>query len=278
MNLVSQNFSDLREPNIQMKKFPDGDNYICLPPITEKKAVVFHRLYPEQDTALIQAVLILDTLKRKGVSATLVSPYLPYARQDKVFKEGEALSAEVIASILHHAGAKKLITIDCHFIKKEGSVEYGGLEILNLSANRLLIQHARNLVGEVEVISPDVGASYLVESFGGKSMKKTRGEYISGVTAYRKIEKMEMAFDVHGKNILILDDMISTGSTMLKAVENVKKGGAKKVLCAATHGLFLGDCLKKLQAVCDHVFVTDSIPSFVSAVSIKPLLNPFLSD
>lgn len=273
MKLVSPNFSDLLQPNVEIKKFPDGDNYICLPESGEKKATVFHRLYPEQDSALLQAVLILDTLKRQGIEATLVSPYFPYARQDKIFKKGEAMSAEVMADLLHYAGARKLVTVDCHFLKKEGKFTYAGLPIVNVSANKLLVEHAKKLVGSVEVISPDMGANYLVEQFGGKSMKKVRGDYVQGGTAYRKIESVEMNFDVKGKNILILDDMISTGGTMLRAVENVKKGGAAKVLCAATHGFFLKGSLEKLQAASDGVFVTDSIPSAVSAVSVKQLLE-----
>jgi len=273
MKLISQNFSDLYEPNIEMKKFPDGDNYICLPEITGKTVSVYHRLYPEQDSAIMQAILMLDTLKRKNIEATLVSPYFPYSRQDKTFKEGEAISAEVVSNLISRAGAKKLITVDCHFLKKEGTFTYGGLEIVNLSANKLLVEHAKKLVGDVEVISPDMGASYLVEDFGGKSMEKKRGEYAEGETAYRKIEEIKMDFEVKGKNILILDDMISTGGTMFKAIENVKKGGAAKVLCAATHGFFLKGSLDKLKQACDHVFVTDSIPSPVSDVSVKELLD-----
>ncbi|MEM3422550.1 MAG: ribose-phosphate diphosphokinase [Candidatus Bilamarchaeaceae archaeon] len=276
MRLVSLNFSDYFEPNIQMKKFPDGDNYICLPKIEGSDVTLFHRLYPEQDSALVQAFLMLNTLRKKNIKTTLVSPYLPYSRQDKLFKEGEALSAEIICNLLFYSGAARLVTVDCHFLKKEGTFKYGELEIVNLSAKNLLVEQARKLAdGDVEVISPDMGANYLVADFGGKSMKKIRGEYESGDTAYRKIERVEMDFDVKGKNVLIIDDMISTGGTMLRAIENVKKGGAKKVLCAATHGFFLNDCLSKLKQKSDYVFVTDSIPSPVSSVSLKSLLANF---
>jgi ribose-phosphate pyrophosphokinase len=262
MRFISPNFSDILEPNVEMKTFPDGDDYVMLPGIKKEETVLFHRLYPEQDRALIQAMLMLDTLKRAGVSATLVSPYLPYARQDKIFREGEALSAEAVCGFLSNAGAKKLVTIDCHFLKKEGTFRYGGLEIENLSANKLLIEHAKKKAGEIEVIGPDVGAKYLVEEFGGKSMEKKRGEYQGG--------------EVKGKNILILDDMISTGGTMIKAVENVKKGGAEKVFCAATHGFFLKNSLEKLKGICDGVFVTNSIPSEAAEVSISPLIEKYL--
>ncbi len=277
MRFVSPNFSDLLEPNVEIKKFPDGDTYVRLPGMKNEETVLFHRLYPEQDVSLIQAVLMLSTLKSIGASTILVSPYLPYARQDKIFKEGEALSAKIICNMLSYAGAKKLVTIDCHFMKREGTAIYGGLEIENISANKLLIEHARKKAKDIEVISPDAGASYLVEKFGGKSMEKKRGEYVSGRETYRRIESLERHFEVAGKNILILDDMISTGGTMIKAVENIKKGGANKIFCAATHGLFLKDSLERLKAACDGVFVTDTIPSPVSEVSVKPLLEKYLS-
>ncbi len=276
MRFVSPNFSDLAEPNIEIKTFPDGDSYVRVPSIKKEESVLFHRLYPEQNTAILQAVLMLETLKRAGASTTLVSPYLPYSRQDKVFREGEAMSAEIICKLLLEAGARKLVTIDCHFLKKEGTFTYGGLEIENFSANKLLIEHARKKMGEIEIITPDIGAKYLVEEFGGKGMEKKRGGYQKGEEAYRKIEFVERKFEVKGKNILILDDMISTGGTMIKAVENVKKGGAERVFCAATHGLFLKNSLKKLKEICDGVFVTDSIPSPVSEVSIIPLLKDYL--
>lgn len=276
MRFISPNFSDLAEPNIETKAFPDGDSYVRLSDIKKEDSVLFHRLYPEQNTSIFQAILMLDTLKRAGAPTVLVSPYLPYSRQDKVFREGEAKSAEIVCNLLADAGAEKLVTVDCHFLKKEGTFTYGKLEIENLSANKLLIEHAKSKAGEVEVISPDAGAKYLVEDVGGKSMEKKRGEYQEGNEAYRKIESMERDFEVKGKNILILDDMISTGGTMIKAVENVKKGGAEKIYCAATHGFFLKESLEKLRKICDGVFVTDSIPSEVSEVSIRSLVKKCL--
>lgn len=228
MRFVSPNFSDILEPNIEIKAFPDGDDYVKLPSLKREESMLFHRLYPNQDVAIVQALLMLSTLKRNGISTMLISPYLPYARQDKTVKEGEALSAEIICNFLSYAGAKKLVTIDCHFMKKEGSMSYGGLEIESISANRLLIDYARKKAGEIEVISPDAGANYLVKDFGGKSMEKKRGDYVPGAESYRKIESIERRFEVDGKNILILDDMISTGGTMIKAVENIKKGGQKR--------------------------------------------------
>jgi ribose-phosphate pyrophosphokinase len=278
MNLVSPNFSDLMESNIEFKNFPDGDSYVLIENLSScqgEEVNLFHRLYPDQNNSIFHAILLLDTLKRVGARTTLVTPYLPYSRQDKTFKEGEALSAQVLCSMLAHAGAQKLITLDCHFLKKEGEFEYGGLKIKNISANKLLIEHAKKILGEdeLEIISPDQGANYLVSEFGGKSMTKVRGEYQEGNEAYRTIDKVEGNFDVEGKNVLIIDDMISTGGTMIRAVGNVRNGKAKKVLCAATHGFFLKGSLEKLLDVSDGVFTTNSILNEVAKVDVMQLLK-----
>ncbi len=270
MRFVSPNCSDLYEPNIEVKQFPDGDDYVRLPEARGDGPVfLLHRLYPEQDRALVQAMLMLRTLKGKGYRTALVAPYLPYSRQDKVFIEGEAKSAEYICEMLSWAGADRLITFDCHFMKKVGEMEYGGLKVASLSMGQELIAKAREKFGgEFEVVSPDLGASYLVERSGGKSIEKVRGEYEEGKEAYRKIEGMKADFEVRGRDVLILDDMISTGSTMVRAADTLKKKGAKRIAFAATHGFFLKGSLEKLKALGD-VFVSDSIPSPVSEVSIK---------
>ncbi|MFH1520987.1 MAG: ribose-phosphate diphosphokinase [Candidatus Micrarchaeota archaeon] len=284
MYLVSPNFSDLMEPNIEFKTFPDGDSYARINDIDKcqgENVILFHRLYPKQNTAIFNTTQILHTLKRVGARVTLVAPYLPYSRQDKTFLMGESLSAQVLCKLLNDFGAVKLVTVDCHFLKKEGESEYSNLKINNVSANKLLVEHARKKLGleSLEIISPDQGANYLISEFGGKSMSKVRGKYDDGKgeEAYRSVQKVEREFEVEGKNILILDDMISTGGTMLKAVENVKKGGARKVLCAATHGFFLNDSLDKLRKMCDGVFTTNSIPNSVAEVDILPLIKTQLS-
>lgn len=273
MRLVSPNFKDIFEPNIEIGAFPDGDSNINVLDISACKGcevTLFHRLYPRQNDTIIELLFILNALKKANAKVTVVAPYLPYARQDKVFLSGEVASAEVVCNLLHEAGCQKLITFDCHFLKKEGEFPYGNLMIKNISLNKELLGCAEAMAkGEkCEIVAPDVGASYLVESQDGKTMKKKRKLYKDGKITYRHIEKMEYQFDVKDKNIVILDDMISTGSTMIKAIECMKKGGAKRVFCAATHGFFLHDSLDKLKSLSDGVFVSDTIPSPVSKVSI----------
>ncbi len=128
---------------------------------------------------------------------------------------------------------------------------------------------------EFEVISPDMGANYLVKDHGGKSYKKARKEYDGNKINQREVEHMHGDFEVKGKNILILDDMISTGGTMLRALEKLTEGGAKKVCCAATHGLFLYNCIDKIKEFTPHVFSSNSIINDYAKVSIKEKLMEF---
>ncbi len=277
MQLISTNFQDLFQPNIEIRRYPDNDSYVRIPELTQcknKSITLYHRLYPEQDTSLLQVLFILEELKKVQAHVTLVAPYLPYARQDKIFLEGEVKSAEMVCNLLFDAGCKKLITFDCHFLKKEGSFTYGRLPIQNISLNDELLFHAKKLFKDepFEIISPDEGAQYMVAEAGGQSMKKTRGDYqgeAGGEVVYRDVEKLEGKFNFNNKNVLILDDIISTGSTMIKALEKVKASGAKSVACAATHGFFLKDSLAKLRTSSDFVFVSNSIISPVSEVSIR---------
>src|SRR3989338_4277209 len=279
VHLVSPNFADIFEPNIEIGKFPDGDSHVRIGPIAECKdrdVTVFHRLYPKQNTSLVTLLFILDSLKEVGAkNITVVAPYLPYSRQDKKKLNGEVASAFVVCNMLAKAGCDRLVTFDCHFLNKEGPVKFGELQMENISMGRDLVEFAKTeaFCGEhCEVVSPDMGANYLVVDHGGKSYNKVRKEYNDDKIAYRDIDQMEGDFDLKGKNVLILDDMISTGGTMIKTLEKLKEAGVKKICCATTHGLFLYNCIDKIKKFTDCVYSTDTIINPHSKVSIKEKL------
>ena len=283
VRLISPNFADLYTPNMEIGKFPDGDSHLRiseLPACKERDVIIFHRLYPDQNSSLIELLLILDAVKYQGAkSITVVSPYMPYARQDKQTVDGEIASAHIICNLIARAGCSKLVTLDCHFLNEEGDFVHGELNIHNISLRNELIAFAKQqFAGEkFEIIGPDDGAAYLVEAAGGKNLKKVRKEYDGKQIAYRHIDTMEGEFDVKNKNVLLLDDMISTGSTMIKALDKMLEGGAKRVACAATHGLFLYNCLDRLRKTSDIIFASDSIVSPQGTVSIKTKLEEYLS-
>jgi len=278
LKIVSSNFKDLLEPNMEIRAFPDGERHVRIlnfEKYKDQKVTIYHRLYPDLHTSLVELLFILESLKNINSEITVFTPYLPYSRQDKVMVEGEIKSAEAVCKLLADAGCKKLITLDCHFSTAEGEFNYGGLIIKNISLHQELVNYAKKLFNgeEFEVVGPDEGAKYMTQLHGGKHMRKSRQGYDQQGVAYRNIDTMETDHEFSNKNVLILDDIISTGATMLKALKIIKDQKAKKVICAATHGLFAGDALEKLQKVCNSIFVTDSIPNEVSKVSIKNRLN-----
>ena len=276
LKLISPNFADLTTPNIEIGKFPDGNTHVRIPNIQNYaggEVMLFHRLYPDQNNAFFELLLILHALKGQKAAVTLVAPYLPYARHEKQILEGEITSAPVTCELIAQAGCKKIITFDCHFLDAEGEIEYEGLTIKNLSMGDEIIQQgAKNFNGEkFEIIALDDGAAYLVKNHGGKYMQKTRKNY-EGKVGYRPIDGMICEFDVEGKNVLLIDDMISTGSTMITGIEKVKACGAQRVCAAAVHGLFLFDSAAQISKLTDCVFSTDTISTPQAQVSIKDKL------
>ena len=279
IKLVSPNFSDIYAPSIEIGKFPDGDCHVRIPNLAAcrgQDVAIFHRLYPDQNDSLIELLLMLDALKYEQTrSITVVPPYLPYARQDKQTVDGEIASAHVICNLLARSGASRFVTFDCHFLNEEGEIDYGELKIKNISLRDDLIAHARALFGgqPFEIIGPDDGAAYLVAKSGGQHFKKVREAYRDDKIAYRDIATMDGECAVNGKNVMLLDDMISSGATMIRALEKIMEGGAKKVICAATHGLFLYNCLDRLRKRAAAVYASDSIVSDQTAVSIRAKLE-----
>ena len=263
---------------VETRIFPDGESYARIPAECKGKDVlVIHRCYPGINDSLIALFQITAAIHSQSPnSLRILVPYLPYARMDKMVKEGEAVSADIVCAILKSLGCTELITVDCHFIKEgAGNFQRAGLKIKNLTAADALLAYIKPKAPGAIVTSPDAGASYMsAKAEGGKSMKKVRADYDQGSTsAYRKIEKLEAGFDVKGKDVVIIDDMVSTGSTMIRAVKVLKDAGAKNIFCAATHGLFLNDAISKLKAAgASEVVATDSIISTASKISVAKLL------
>ncbi|MEM4389723.1 MAG: ribose-phosphate diphosphokinase [Candidatus Micrarchaeia archaeon] len=278
--LAFPNAQDLlpRAQPIDFKLFPDGESYVRIPTdVAGKDVLLAERCWPEQDACLIRLFLAVCQLRAMGARRIrCLVPYLPYARQDKRFLEGEAVSAQTICRLLRLMGCDELITFDCHFLKKEGTFTFAGLRIHNISLARPLLALLKPKASRPLIVSPDVGAAYMVEGEKEKGvMKKVRGGYGRGRRAYRRIARMEARIDVRGRDVILIDDMISTGSTMVKAVRALRRAGARRVLCAASHGLFLSGSLRRLRvAGAADVVVSDSIPSPASRLRLREVWSP----
>ncbi len=254
----------------ESRKFPDGENYFRIDTdLSGAEAVIVQSGYPNPNDSVVELLLAADACKeQKAKKITAVIPYFPYARQDRRFKPGEAFSLEIVAKFLKNSGVKRIITADAHFRDDYSGYNLFSLRGTNVSGGSLLAHYvkAKFSLHKLHIVSPDFGASELVKQAAENSdstysalQKKRLGDM-----------QVEMAgtLNVQGKNVLVLDDMITTGNTMIKAVELCKQNGAARVFAAATHGLFVSDALWRLRSVAEYVITTDSVKNETTEVSL----------
>jgi ribose-phosphate pyrophosphokinase len=264
---------------VDFKNFPDGESYVRLEGNVQGEEVfIVQTTSPPQDARLIQLALITDAAKRGGAKKVMaVVPYLAYARQDKIFLQGEALSIETIARMLKAAGVDSLITVNVH---QEKVLERFPFPTKNVSAIPLLAEHFRQRgFKKAFALAPDKGAIHIAEEaknvLRGECgyLEKHRDCYTGQVSVEKK------TFDIKGKTVIIFDDIISTGSTIVAAAKILRELKAGKVYAACVHPLLIGDAEKRiLEAGVEEIVGTDSVPSHVSKVSLAHLISKKLKD
>ena len=260
---------------VASKVFPDGESYVRLEGSVqgENVAIVQTTCPPAQDGRLFQLAFMADAAKRGGaVKVTAVVPYLAYARQDKMFLAGEGISVETVARMLKAAGIDELLTVNIH---SEEALKQFPFPAKTVSAIPLLAQYfvQKGFKGAF-ALSPDKGAMYIArqaqEVLGGDAghLDKQRDRY-TGQT-----KQTAEGLNVKGQTVIIFDDIISTGGTIVGAAKILREQGAKHVFCACVHGLLIGDAEKRiLDAGVEEIVGTDSVPGSVSKVSLAPLLS-----
>lgn len=232
---------------------------------------------------LMEQLIMIDSLKRASArSITVVSPFYPYARQDKKHKGREPISARLISDLYKTAGAHRLMSVDLHTAQIQGFFD-GPVD--HLMAIPLLADHVRSVVDDVSnvtVVSPDTGRvrvaeqwAELLDSAPLAFVHKTRD-----LSVPNKAESKTVVGDIKGRTCVLIDDMIDTGGTIAGAVRVLKENGAKDVIIAATHPVFSGPAVERLsQCGAREVVVTNTLPvpeehqfENLTVLSIAPLI------
>jgi ribose-phosphate pyrophosphokinase len=254
-------------------RFPDGECYTRIDSESlNDDVVIVQNTYP--DGNLVEMFLLQDAVKRMGArTVTLVIPYFGYARQDRVFKNGEPESAKTISQRLAFI-CDRVITIDIH---KEDVLRYFDCPSKDLKAASAIADYFKGK-GMDMVISPDIGAANRAKAVGERlglpydHLEKTR---LSGTDVRIKPAKS----DCKGKNILIVDDIIATGGTIITATSQLKEAGAKSVTVACTHGVFVNNALERLTgSSLDGVLCCNTLENEVSHISVAGIIADALKE
>jgi ribose-phosphate pyrophosphokinase len=266
--------SGLEKVTAAAKVFPDGESYVRLEGLVQDQhvAIVQTTCMP-QDRNLMQLAFMANAAKRNGArKITAIVPYLAYARQDRSFLQGENVSIATVANMLKAAGIDNLITVNVHAESALGNFPFPARTI---SAIPLLAEHfIQKGYRKAFALAPDKGAMYIAEQaktiLGGEAghLEKQRDRYTGQVTI------AQQSFNVKGETVIIFDDIISTGGTIVAATKILTELGAKRVFAACVHPLLIGDAEKRiLDSGVAEIVGTDSVPSQSSKVSLAPLLS-----
>lgn len=242
--------------------FADGETRVKIPiNLRRRQVVIVHPTSPPVNNNIMELVFMIDAARRASASEIItIVPYFGYARQDRKEMPRVPIGASVVSTIIEQAGANSVLTIDIHSEQQEGFIKgpwdnlYGSYSLIPEIKKRKL----KNLV----IGSPDKGgvnrATGYARLLGAESIAivyKERDVSLNNVS-----ESFTMIGEVKDKNVLLVDDMIDTGGTLINAAKLLKKKGALSVRAAATHGLFSGPALEKFeQSPIEEVFITDTI-------------------
>ena len=270
---VAWNLEENLSP-IETRKFPDGERYIRINGEVPKEVVVIQSTGYPQDENLMELFLLLKNLKSLGVERTrVVIPYFGYGRQERRFKSGEAVSAVIVAELLEAAGASEIYSINLH---EKNIKEFFNIPVYEISAMPLIASYISQQMDDPMIIGPDKGALGFATDVS--RILKCECDYLEKIRiSPEKVETKPKNLDVAGRDVVIIDDIISTGGTIVSASKILRDLGANKVVVGCVHPVLVEDALLKIFAAgVDDVFATDTLKSDVSNISVAPLIAGYL--
>ena len=263
---------------INVHAFPDGESKVQLPPTVPPHIYLF-RSFKYPNTKLIELMLTCETARLMGVERiTLVAPYLCYLRQDIAFHPGEAVSAIIVGKFISNY-VDDLITVDPHLhrINKLSDV-FNVKKAINSSAAPLIATYIQQHIKDPLLIGPDeesaqwleqLSKSYPFETVVGKKIR----------TGDRNVSVSLPPYEYLNRNIVLVDDMISTGHTISEAAVEAFLSGANSVSCIVTHSLLNHEDYHHLRDIgIKALWSTDSIPHITNKIELAPLLAQVIRD
>lgn len=264
-------YLELKRGRATVSQFPDGETLVKLEEdVRGKDCFVVQSTCPPVNTNLMELLIFIDCLRRASAKRiTAVIPYYGYARQDRKSEGRTPITAKLVANMLAKAGLNRVLAMNLHADQIQGFFD---IPVDHLTAAPVLAKHFLDRhLSDVVLVSPDVGnikfGSDFASRIGGElaviHKRRLTGDTIAAVT---------IVGNVKGKTVMMFDDMITTAGTVTEAAKLVRQHGAAAIYVAATHAVFAGPALDRLEAAkLNEIVVTDTIP--VSAEAAKRLPN-----
>ncbi len=277
---VAQNLS-LRLADMQIRKFADNEVFVQIEEsVRSKDTYVIQPTGNPSNENWMELFLIIDALKRADAkSITAVVPYYGYCRQDRKNEPRVPITAKLVANLLTASGPNRLVALDLHVDQIQGFFD---IPIVHTRARNVFLERFNEVVIDKQnliVVSPDVGGVARA-----RGLAKSLGTDLAIVDKRRdranECEVVNVVGDVSGKDIVLIDDIIDTGGSLIKSTIALKEMGARKIYVFATHAVFSNNAYEKLNdSVIDKIFITDSIQTDanrlgkkIEVLSVAPLL------
>jgi len=261
---------------VEITKFPNDEKKVWIKDeykVRGQKICLVQSFSKPVDENIIETLLIIDALERLGArEVSLIIPWMGYSLQDKVFRDGEAIAAKVIADMISNSFVSRVFLLDLHNPSIPG---FFSVPTYHLSASNLFIDYLKtnNYLNNAVVVSPDFGGLKKSRILAKQldlpllNVDKSR-DLKTGIVTAHALHGGEIA----GKNAILFDDVIVSGSTAAKTASLLKKEGALKVIFTATHGIFCNDGINTMiQSEIDHVVISNSITQTEKVNKIKQI-------
>jgi len=262
-----------RHSELKVRNFPDGEIYArIMSPVKGKEVALIQSFYGNISDCIIEVLLAAATARELGAKkVVLAASYFPYFRQDSRFNPGEAVSIKVMGKLFSRH-FDEIIVIDPHLHRQSSLSGIFSTNSKKLTANPLIRDYIKKNIRNPLIVGPDwesyKWARKVAEEIGCKSVilekKRFSGRKVK-VTLNEKV-------DISGKNVVFVDDIISTGHTIIEAAKNIRKLGAKSFTCIAVHGVFVDNALERLRKSNIKVITTNTIPNKVSKIDVSGLV------
>jgi ribose-phosphate pyrophosphokinase len=247
---------------VEIRTYADGEIYCRFEEsVRGSDAFVIQSMGASLNDHLMEQLIMVDALRRASAKrVTAVTPYYPYARQDKKSLSREPITARLVANMYEAAGIDRLVAVDLHAGQIQG---FHTTPLDHLTALPLLSDYvSRHVDGDLTIVSPDSGRVRMAEKYGQRLQapiaflhKKRSREQA------HTVEMLEVVGEVEGRTCVIVDDMIGTGGTICAAAERLRSRGAAAIWAVATHGIFAGKAVENLShSAFERVIVTNTLP------------------